>query len=300
MSEILKILPQVKGQYRVNANLANWFNLPAKAEVMFRPQDLADLQYFLQNTPKEVLITILGAASNVIIREIIPGVTIKLGSEFAKISHKEEFLTVGSGNLCANVALYAKSAGLGDLEFLSGIPGSIGGAIAMNAGCYGSDISEVLVSVAAIDLKGNLFELKNSDCEFYYRGNKAANGLIFIEAIFKTTKSNSEIIGKKLNDLAEKREAAQPIRAKTGGSTFKNPEIINIDTKKAWQLIDEAGCRGLKEGDAQVSEKHCNFLINNGSASAQNLIDLIAIVQKKVKDKSCANLELEIKILGKS
>lgn len=299
MSEILEKLPQVRGTYRANADLKNWFNLSAKAEIMFRPQDIADLQHFLKHKPKEIPITILGAASNVIIKEIVEGVVIKLGGEFAKITHNQELITVGAANLCGSVALYTKNAALADLEFLSGIPGSIGGAIAMNAGCYGSDMAQILVSAKAVDFNGNLIELKNSDCGFYYRGNKAAKDIIFVEAILKGSKSESEIIAEKLLEVSQKREAAQPIRAKTGGSTFKNPEVKNSETKKAWQLIDESGCRGLKDGDAQVSEKHCNFLINNGNATAENLINLINTVQKRVKNQACVNLELEIKILGK-
>ncbi|MBU6339329.1 MAG: UDP-N-acetylmuramate dehydrogenase [Rickettsiales bacterium] len=297
MSELLKLLPEVRGAYRINAELKNWFNIKTTTEILFRPKDIADLQHFLKNISKEIPLTILGAASNVIIKDSgIKGVTIRLGGEFAQISHNENFITAGAACLCGNAALYSKNAALAGLEFLTGIPGSIGGAVAMNAGCYDSDVSQTLISAKALDFKGNLVELKRSDFEFSYRENKIAKNFIFVEATFKGTKSTSEIVAEKINEFNSRREAAQPIRAKTGGSTFKNP--INQTTKKSWQLIDEAGCRGLTKNDAQMSVKHCNFMINNGNASAQDLIDLGNEVKRKVKEKTDINLEWEIKILG--
>jgi UDP-N-acetylmuramate dehydrogenase len=294
MSELLKILPQVRGIYRENAELKSWFAVGGKAEILFRPADLKDLQDFLKNCPQEVPVNILGAASNVIIRdEGVKGVVIRLGSEFAKISHNQEFIKVGAAALCGNVALYSARESLGNFEFLSGIPGSIGGAIFMNSGCYGGDLSQILVTATALDSEGNLIELKNADFGFFYRGSKVSNKLIFIEVLLKGVKSGSEAVTEKISKLRQQREKAQPIRTKTGGSTFKNPE-----NKKAWQLIDEAGCRGMVEGDAQISEKHCNFMINRGKASAQNLIDLGNRVKKMVKEKSAVDLEWEIKILG--
>jgi UDP-N-acetylmuramate dehydrogenase len=307
MSELLEKLPKVRGTYRINAELKNWFNIKAKAEILFRPKDIADLQHFLKNIPQEIPLTILGAASNVIIKDSgIKGVTIRLGGEFAQISHNQNFIIVGAACLCGNVALYSKNVALSGVEFLTGIPGSIGGAIAMNAGCYDSDISQTLISAKAVDFKGNLVELKNlsedisqsqkSDFNFSYRKNKIAQNFIFVESKFKCVESDSEIIAQKINELNLRRETTQPIRAKTGGSTFKNP--LNQTTKKSWQLIDEAGCRGLNKNDAQMSEKHCNFMINNGNASAQDLIDLGNEVKRKVKEKTNIDLEWEIKILG--
>lgn len=307
MSELLEKLPKVRGNYRINAELKNWFNIKAKAEILFRPKDIADLQHFLKNIPQEIPLTILGAASNVIIKDSgIKGVTIRLGGEFAQISHNQNFIIAGAACLCGNVALYSKNAALSGVEFLTGIPGSIGGAIAMNAGCYDSDISQTLISAKAVDFKGNLVELKNisedifqsqkSDFYFSYRKNKIAQDFIFVEAKFKCVESDFEIIAQKINQLNLRRETTQPIRAKTGGSTFKNP--LNQTTKKSWQLIDEAGCRGLTKNDAQMSEKHCNFMINNGNASAQDLIDLGNEVKRKVKEKTNIDLEWEIKILG--
>jgi UDP-N-acetylmuramate dehydrogenase len=295
MSNLLKNLPKVRGIYRENAELKNWFDVGGKAEIMFRPADISDLQDFLRNCPKNIPINILGAASNVIVRdEGVKGVVIRLGGEFAKVSCEGEFIKTGAATLCGNVALFSKNAALTGLEFLSGIPGSIGGAIAMNGGCYGSDMSQVLVSVAALDFEGNLHEIKNLDFGFFYRGNKISKNFIFVEALLKGQKSKVELVAAKISELNQQREKSQPIRAKTGGSTFKNPE----GDKKAWQLIDEAGCRGMINGDAQVSEKHCNFLINQKRASANDLINLGNKVKILVKEKSGVDLEWEIKILG--
>ncbi len=299
MSELIKILPQIRGTYRENVEIKSWFDVGGKAEILFKPADVADLQYFLKNCPKEIPINVLGAASNVIISDNgVKGVVIRLGGEFAKISQEKETVRAGAAALCGNVALSCKNAALADLEFFTGIPGSIGGAIAMNAGCYGSDVASTLISATALDFDGNIFELKNSDFGFYYRGNKIAKKFIFVEGLFKASKSTSESVAKKIAELNQQRETAQPIRAKTGGSTFKNPDPTNSSAKKAWQLIDDAGCRGTTEGDAQISEKHCNFMINRGNASAQNLIDLGNRVRKKVKEHTGINLEWEIKILG--
>ncbi|NBV06310.1 MAG: UDP-N-acetylmuramate dehydrogenase [Proteobacteria bacterium] len=298
MSELIKILPQVRGNYRENVELKSWFDVGGKAEILFRPSDIKDLQDFLKNCPKEIPINILGAASNVIISDNgVKGVVIKLGGEFAKISQEGNSIRAGAAALCGNVALFSKIVALSDLEFFSGIPGSIGGAIAMNAGCYGSDVSQTLISATAIDFAGNLFELKNSDFDFFYRGNKISKNFIFVEGVFKTTKSTSEAVNEKISKLNQQREAAQPIRAKTGGSTFKNPDPLNPLAKKAWQLIDEASCRGAVEGDAQISEKHCNFMINRKNASAKDLINLGNRVKKLVKERTNIDLEWEIKIL---
>ena len=294
MLELIKKLPKVRGVYRKNVELKSWFDVGGKAEILFRPADIADLQDFLKNCPKEIPINILGAASNVIVRdEGVKGVVIRLSGEFAKIAQEEENIRAGAAALCGNVALFSRNAALDKLEFLTGIPGSIGGAIAMNGGCYGSDVSQILISATVIDFDGNLIELKNSDFGFFYRGNKISKNFIFVEAVLKGEKSTAEIVSQKISELNKQREQAQPIRAKTGGSTFKNPQ-----NNSAWKLIDEAGCRGMIEGDAQISEKHCNFMINRGKASANNLIDLGNKVKKLVKEKSGIDLEWEIKILG--
>ena len=290
---MLNNLPPVRGTYRKNAELKTWFDVGGRAEIMFRPLDLDDLQNFLKNCPKEIPVQILGAGSNVIISdEGVKGVVIRLPGEFAKVSTDGDLVRSGAAALCGTVALSCKNSALSGLEFFSGVPGSIGGAIAMNAGCYGSDVAENLISATALDHQGNLHELKNSDFGFFYRGSKISKNFIFIEGLFRATKSTSEEVAKKISELNQQRETAQPIRAKTGGSTFKNPQ-----EKRAWQLIDEAGCRGKIIGDAQISEKHCNFMINRGKARAQDLIDLGNEVKRLVKEKSKIDLEWEIKIL---
>lgn len=290
---MLNNLPKVRGIYRENAELKSWFDVGGRAEIMFRPFDLDDLQDFLKNCSTEIPVQILGAGSNVIISdEGVKGVLIRLPGEFAKISIGGDFVRAGAAALCGNVALSCKNSALSGLEFFSGVPGSIGGAIAMNAGCYGSDIAENLISATALDHQGNLHELKNSDFGFFYRGSKISKNFIFVEGLFRAVKSTFEEVTKKVSELNQQRELAQPIRAKTGGSTFKNPQ-----EKSAWKLIDEAGCRGKIIGDAQISEKHCNFMINRGKARAQDLIDLGTEVKRLVKEKSGIDLEWEIKIL---
>ena len=300
MLKILEKLPQVRGQYRQNAILKSWFDVGGNAEILFKPADINDLAYFLKNCPKEIPITILGAASNVIIRDGgIDGVVIRLGGEFAKISHDENCLRAGAAALCGNVALYCKSAALSGLEFLSGVPGSIGGAVAMNAGCYGGDVSQVLKSLTVVDYDGNIKELSHFDAVFSYRKNILTSDYIFVEACFNAQKSTVAAVCAKIDEFCKKREEAQPIRAKTGGSTFKNPFPDDLSQKKAWQLIDEVGMRCAKKGDAQISQKHCNFMINTNKARALDLIELGAEAKNKVKERLNIDLEWEIKILGK-
>jgi len=286
-------LPKIRGTYRQNCKIKTWFDVGGNAEIVFRPADIEDLKFFLKNISKNIAINVIGAGSNVIISDDgVKGVVIKLDSSFAKIEYQNNLLNVGSAMLCGNVALYCKNNGLGNLEFLTGIPGSVGGALAMNAGCYGFDISQFLLTAKAINYQGEVFEIVNKDFGFFYRGNKIAKEFIFLEASFKIKKSSPENVLQKIIQFQTQREIAQPIRAKTGGSTFKNP--LNL---KAWELIDKSGCRGLTIGDAQVSTKHCNFLINNGNAKASDLINLGNEVQKKVKEICKIDLEWEIKII---
>ncbi len=298
MSEtLINKLPKVRGEYRQNAKLKNWFDVGGKADILYKPADIKDLQGFLKNISKEISIEILGAASNVIIRDGgVDGVVIRLGAEFAKILVEKNLIRAGAAALCTNVALHSKIAGLSGLEFLTGIPGSIGGAVAMNGGCYESDISQILKTVIALDYQGNIHSFNAKDCGFSYRKNKIADDYIFVEALFEATESTYEIVSKKIAQLNAEREQAQPIRAKTGGSTFKNPDMGD---KKAWQLIDEAGLRGSVIGDAKISEKHCNFMINQNKASARDLIELGTKAQKTVKKNSGIELEWEIKIIGR-
>lgn len=290
-------LPKIRGIYRQNARIVNWFNVGGKAEILFKPSDCQDLEFFLSHVNKEIPIQILGVASNVIISDDgVKGVLIKLGNEFSKINHQEIndqiLINCGASALCVNVANYARNFGLSGLEFLSGIPGSIGGAIAMNAGCYGSEISNVLQEAKGIDHNGKTEIISNKDFNFSYRTNSLAKKYFFVEGNFLVAKSSVEQVSLKMNDLQNKREETQPIRAKTGGSTFKNP-----NSHKAWELIDGIGFRGKKIGDAQFSNKHCNFLINTGNASAKDLIELANLAIIEVEKKYGIILELEIKFI---
>ena len=297
MDQIKNNLPKVRGSYRFNTNLAktNWFNVGGNADILFKPNDIADLAFFLHNKDSNLAITILGVGSNLIIRDGgIAGVVIKLGKEFAQISHQDNILQVGAGALCSNVALYTKINALANLEFLTGIPGSIGGSVAMNAGCYGSEIADYLISATVMDYQGQIFEIKNKDFNFSYRKNPLAQDFLILEAMFHVKHSDSTTVASKIAQFNKSREEAQPIRNKTSGSTFKNPP-----GQKAWQLIDQAGCRGLKIGGAQISEKHCNFMINYNNATAQDLINLGNEVIDKVQEKTGITLEWEIKIIGR-
>ena len=298
------ILPKINGEYRYNAKITNWFAIDAIAEVLFKPYDLADLQFFLKNYDPSLKINVLGAGSNVIVKDpILNGILIRLGKNFDRIMVEDaivsnaKIVTIGAGLLCSNVANLVANYGLGGLEFFSGIPGNVGGAIAMNAGCYGGEVADFLQEIVAIDYRGNPEVLTAKQCQFSYRTNRLLQdrNLIVVEAKFLLPVANKIDIVNKIQQLQQQRQESQPIRAKTGGSTFKNP--VNSD-KKAWQLIDEAGCRGLFCGDAQISEKHCNFLINTNMANAKDILSLINLVKEKVFAKTGINLELEIRIIG--
>lgn len=299
MEKLIDKLPKIRGKYRENAAVKNWFDVGGKAAVLFKPADKNDLADFLKNCDKNIKICVIGAASNVIVSDAgFDGVVIRFGAEFAKISHESDVLQAGCGALCANVAQYSKNAALSGLEFFSGIPGSVGGAVAMNAGCYGDDVASFLLDVEVLDYDGNFHVIKVEEIDFSYRKNPLSDEFIFISARFKLEESTSEVVLNKITELCANREKSQPIRAKTGGSTFKNPFWPDLSAKRAWQLIDEAGCRGLKVGGAQISEKHCNFMINSDSATASDLINLGNEVKKRVKDSSGVVLEWEVKIIG--
>ena len=241
--------------------------------------------------------TILGAGSNTLFRDNgVKGAVIKLGNEFSFIKLEDKnILNVGAATLDRKVADFAKENNVKNLEFLSCIPGSVGGAIIMNSGCYENDISKILLSVQAIDKNRlSVIEIKNKDIKFSYRGTNLPDDLIIISAKFKGSIGIKEKIEKKQSYLIEKKKSSQPSQIKTCGSTFKN---ISED-KKAWMLIKEAGCENYQEGDAIISQKHCNFFVNNGNAKSSDIENLINKVKKKVQEKTGVNLELEIKIVG--
>jgi UDP-N-acetylmuramate dehydrogenase len=289
-------LPPARGSYTQGAPLKDlvWFRAGGLAEVLYRPADSEDLATFLYAKPADVRVNVIGVGSNLLVRDGgIPGVTIRLPAAFGKVSIEGQRVRVGAAALDANVAKIVADAAIADLEFLRGIPGTIGGALRMNAGCYGREIKDVFVEATAIDGKGEKRTLTAADMGFSYRHTAAPDDLVFVEAVFEGAKGDPVEIRARMETLVEQREASQPVRTKTGGSTFQNPP-----GHKAWQLIDEAGCRGLVRGDAQVSEMHCNFLINRGNASAADIEGLGEDVRARVKAKSGVALQWEIKRVG--
>ena len=300
----MNILKRLENKFKKNISsnkkLANysWFNLGGPAEFFFKPENTNQLIEFLKDNRKNKLkITILGAGSNTLVRDKgVKGVVIKLGPNFSNIKLLEnEVIEVGAAALDRKISNFAKDNGIGNLEFLSCIPGSIGGAVIMNSGCYENDISKVLVSIKVVDIfKCKEKEIKSKDINFLYRGTDLSKKFIITSVKIKGEAKSKEFIEKKQKELIEKKKLSQPSQIKTCGSTFKNFS----KERKAWQLIQEAGCHEFKEGDAQISKKHCNFFINNGKAKSADIEKLIDKVKKTVTQKTGINLELEIKIIG--
>jgi UDP-N-acetylmuramate dehydrogenase len=299
MSQIDNIKETISGKITFNESLSkhSWFNLGGPAQVLFRPKNLKELSIFLKKINGLSKIKIIGAGSNTLIRDGgFDGVIIKLGKSFSHLSIlNSETIIAGSSAMDKDVSKFAMQNLLSGFEFLSCIPGAIGGAVRMNSGCYGEDISNILISVQAMDYAGNIKIINSSDIKFYYRGSDLSNDLIFISATFKGKKDIKQNIEQKINELLKRKESAQPLKVRTCGSTFKNPE-----NKKAWKLIQDSGCIGMKVGDAQISNKHCNFFINNGKAKAKDLEKLIFQVKDKVLKNTGVKLELEVQIIGKS
>lgn len=294
--ELIQSLPKVRGTYTPQADLAKhvWFRVGGPAEVLYKPADIDDLSFFLKEKPRDLPVNIIGVGSNLLIRDLgVPGVVIRLGRGFNNIAFHDDYVDVGAGVLDRTLALSSCEESLEGMEFFSGIPGTIGGALRMNAGCYGSEVKDILVKAFALDSRGTLHQLNNEDMRFSYRHSGVPDDWFFIGARFKGRKGNQSVIAEKINTLLANREESQPVKARTGGSTFANPEGM-----KAWELVDKAGCRGLIVGDAQVSEKHCNFLINRGHATADDLEKLGLEVQKRVLETSGIDLTWEIKRMG--
>ncbi len=297
MTRPCDMLPPVRGSLAYDAPLKDlvWFRAGGPAEILFRPADTQDLAAFLAAKPADLRVSVIGVGSNLLVRDGgIPGAVIRLSSAFGKISTDGLRVRAGAAALDGAVARAAADAGIAGLEFLRGVPGTIGGALKMNAGCYGREIKDIFVEATAIDGQGNTVTLTAADMGFDYRKAKgAADDLIFVEAVFEGILDEPAAIKARMEELSANREASQPIKSRTGGSTFKNPP-----GHKAWQLVDEAGCRGLMVGAAQVSEKHTNFLINTGDATAAELEALGEEVRKRVHEKSGVTLEWEIKRVG--
>lgn len=303
MSKFLDRLPKVRGKLLADEALApfTWFRVGGAADALFLPKDEDDLAAFLAELDPLIPVTVLGAASNVIVRDGgIVGVVVRLGPSFGKVSTDGLRVTAGAAALDARVSVAAANAGIAGLEFFSGVPGTIGGALRMNAGCYGRETKDVLVEARALNRKGERVTLTNADFHFSYRHTEAPEDLIFLEAAFEGTPDDPAAIIERIEALKARRETTQPIREKTGGSTFANPDPPGTPNQRSsWKLIDEAGMRGAKRGGAQVSELHCNFLLNLGDATAADIEGLGEDVRAAVKAKSGVELRWEIKRIGR-
>jgi len=290
-------MPDLRGRLLPNQSLAEltWFRVGGPAQVLFMPEDEADLVYFLERLPAEIPVTVIGLGSNLIVRDGgVPGVVIRLGRGFAEVKVEEDSrIRAGTAVPDVKVSRAAQEAAIAGLAFFRGIPGAVGGALRMNGGAYGRETKDALIEARGVDRAGRVRVFSNGDMHYTYRHCGAPEDIIFTEALFQGAPGDPVAIAAEMDKITESREATQPIKSRTGGSTFKNPP-----GHKAWQLIDAAGCRGFKIGDAQVSQMHCNFLINLGGASAADIETLGETVRKRVKENSGAELEWEIKRVG--
>jgi UDP-N-acetylmuramate dehydrogenase len=288
--------PKLRGRLMPNQSLAEltWFRVGGPAQALFMPEDEADLAYFLSLLAADIPVTVVGLGSNLIVRDGgVSGVVVRLGRGFNEVTVEGTRITAGTAVPDVKVARAAQEAGLAGLAFLRGIPGAIGGALRMNGGAYGRETKDALIAARAVDRSGRVHELSNADMHYTYRHCGAPDDFIFTAATFAGTPGDPAAIAAEMDKITESREATQPIKSRTGGSTFKNPP-----GHKAWQLIDAAGCRGLIVGGAQVSELHCNFLINLGSATAADIETLGETVRRRVKESSGVEIEWEIKRIG--
>jgi UDP-N-acetylmuramate dehydrogenase len=300
VSALASRLPDLRGRLTADAPLApfTWFRVGGPAEALFSPADEDDLTYFLKNLPREIAVTVIGLGSNLIIRDGgIRGAVIRLGGRaFGAIETTPDFRVVaGAAALDAQVARAAAEAGIDGLAFYRGVPGSIGGALRMNAGAHGGETRDCLIEARGIDRAGAVRVFSNEAMGFSYRHSGAPDDVIFTRAVFQGRPGDPQAIKAEMERITAAREASQPIREKTGGSTFKNPP-----GRKAWQLIEAAGCRGLRIGDAEVSTMHCNFLVNRGAATAADIEALGEEVRRRVKAASGVELEWEIKRVGEA
>ncbi len=289
-------LPPVRGQYEAYAPLAQstWLRVGGPAEVLFVPADVEDLSLFMRSKPDDVPVTVIGLASNLLVRDGgIPGVTIRLGRAFNTIEADVVTLRCGGSAVDASVATTARDNSIAGLEFLTGIPGTIGGGVRMNAGAYGREIQDVLISATAMDDSGEVKKLTREELGFGYRHCAVPETWVFIGAELKGIKGDPDTITARIREIRAEREDAQPVQSRTGGSTFANPPEA-----KAWELIDRAGCRGLTHGGATVSDKHCNFLVNTGTATASDLEHLGEEVRRRVRDVTGIPLAWEIRRVG--
>ncbi len=290
-------LPVVRGKCEVNASLCKltWFRVGGQADILFTPEDRDDLSEFLHHIPADLAIMPLGVGSNVLIRDSgIDGAVIRFGKKFSDITIEGNEIIAGAGAPDIAVAGAARDAHLAGLEFLRGIPGTLGGAVKMNAGAYGAEMSDILISADVMDRRGVVHIIKRDDLQFSYRHSALPDDMICLSVRLKGTPGVKGEIAQRMQAIADAREESQPLRTRTGGSTFKNP-----DGDKAWSLIDGAGCRGLRVGGAMVSEKHCNFLINTGDATANDIEELGEEIRRRVMNNSGVDLKWEIRIVGR-
>lgn len=302
---LLNSLPPIRGKYIENASLADltWLRVGGPADVLFLPADEADLARFLAETPDEIPVTVLGAGSNVLVRDGgVRGVVIRLSAAFGKVEPVSETrLRAGAAALDRKVAQAAARAGIAGLEFFSGIPGAIGGALRMNAGCYERETRDVLVGAVALDRSGRRIIVEPEELGYAYRHSDAPEDWIFVEATFEGRPDDPAAIEARMADITARREATQPIREKTSGSTFRNPDPPGTpDQRKAWKLIDEAGWRGKRIGGARFSEQHANFLINDGTATAADLEAVAEGARTEIRTATGIDLHWEVKRLGEA
>ncbi|MBR1600159.1 MAG: UDP-N-acetylmuramate dehydrogenase [Alphaproteobacteria bacterium] len=297
-TENLQNLPVVRGEYKFNEALKNytWLNVGGPADVMFMPKDVADLQYFLQNKDENMPVFVLGGGSNLLVRDGgIEGVVVKLSDAcFREIKIESDRIICGAGLLNNVLKKTVENEGLGGLEFLCSIPGCVGGAVRSNAGCFGREISDVLISAKVVNGNGEVLELRNKDFHFAYRHSEFPSDFIIVEVTLGYERQSSEDVKKTIEQQAEYRKAHQPQGIRTAGSTFKNPPQM-----RAWELIKNSGADKLKIGGAQMSLQHCNFLQNDGTSNASDIEDLCDEVKRMVKDKCGVELELEVNKVGR-
>ncbi len=290
-------MPALRGRLMANQSLAEltWFRVGGPAQVLFMPEDEADLADFLAHLPAQISVVVIGLGSNLIVRDGgVPGVVIRLGRGFGEVKVEDGWrIRAGTAAPDVKVSRAAQEAAIAGLAFFRGIPGAVGGALRMNGGAYGRETKDALIEARGVDRGGRLRVFGNGDMHYSYRHCGAPDDIVFTQALFQGAPGDPAEIAAEMEKITESREATQPIKSRTGGSTFKNPP-----GHKAWQLIDAAGCRGLKVGDAQVSEMHCNFLINLGSATAADIETLGETVRRRIKENSGVELEWEIKRIG--
>lgn len=295
--KLLARLPKPRGRIEANAPLADltWFRVGGPAEVLFTPADEDDLAVMLKATPADVPVYVIGVGSNLLVRDGgVPGMVIRLGKGFGETTLEPGHrIRTGTAVPDVRVARFALDHSIGELTFLRGIPGTIGGALRMNGGAYGRETKDVLLEARAVDRRGSLHVLSNADMQYTYRHCGAPEDFIFTQALLQGAAGEKDEIARAMNEVTERREATQPIKSRTGGSTFKNPP-----GHKSWQLIDQAGLRGFAIGPAKVSELHCNFLINEGGATAAQIEELGETIRHRVKTTSGIELDWEIKRIG--